>query len=45
MVAYGAVVAFDAAYLARAKRERSINVVPRVAASPNGVQIGLGGSF
>lgn len=45
LIAYGAVVAFDAAYLARARRARSINVVPRVAASPDGMQIGLGGSF
>lgn len=46
LVAYGAVAVFDAAYLARTKKTpRSLSLTPSVAASSQGVRVGIGGSF
>lgn len=46
LVGYGAAAVFDAAHLAREKRTAPASSwTPRVAASPQGVQVGVGGSF
>ena len=46
LVAYGATAVFDAAYLARAKRTpRARAWTPQVAASSQGVHMGVAGSF
>jgi hypothetical protein len=46
VVGYGAAAIFDAAYLARTKKSpRAARITPSVAATSQGMQVGLGGSF